>query len=503
MDRIQHPTAVVSEPAYTPTGTKGFATPGNPGAGQLPTIFPAAYWNMLQEEVINAIEASGQTPAFGTRTQLRDAIRTLGKGSSFGTTTNTGDDYSLTLTPTLTELTAGLAFAIIFNATNTGAATLDIDGLGAADIVKSNGDPLDAGNIVADTLYPVVFDGTDFRLNVIDAVTTGGINNFTGSNYYTGPFGFPDSGELTIASGAITVTGVAHTVDTEADAVSDDLDTINGGADGRIVILTTEAGGRDVTLTTAGNISIPNATSVTLADTNESVALIYSGALSKWLVVSSVIPNASETVKGVVEKATDAQFLAGTAVGETGAPLFADPNQILNGEILASGTFSAVSNIDMEPVFDDATFKRGYLFDIGFTVSDNGVFPDLLMKYAGAYLVANYSFQANGGNSSSNQSSFSASSTSIRPVGTGVGQGMSNSANSFNVFRFYLPPVAQSTVFRKRIQGSFQFDLTGTDSLAYYVFSGGQDVAVTALQGIRLAMSAGTISGYYQVKGIR
>ena len=45
-----------------------------------------------------------------------------------------------------------------------------------------------------------------------------------------------DSGELTIASGAITITGSRHSIDTESDAATDDLDTINGGSDGDIFI---------------------------------------------------------------------------------------------------------------------------------------------------------------------------------------------------------------------------------------------------------------------------
>jgi len=41
--------------------------------------------------------------------------------------------------------------------------------------------------------------------------------------------------ELTIATGAITATRNYHTVDTQADAVTDDLVTINGGLEGRIL----------------------------------------------------------------------------------------------------------------------------------------------------------------------------------------------------------------------------------------------------------------------------
>jgi len=40
------------------------------------------------------------------------------------------------------------------------------------------------------------------------------------------------SGEVTIATGVVTIIGSRHTIDTEADAATDDLDTINGGLDG-------------------------------------------------------------------------------------------------------------------------------------------------------------------------------------------------------------------------------------------------------------------------------
>ncbi|KKM26335.1 hypothetical protein LCGC14_1585840, partial [marine sediment metagenome] len=45
------------------------------------------------------------------------------------------------------------------------------------------------------------------------------------------------SSELTIASGAVTKTDDHHSIDTEADAANDDLDTINGGEAGDILML--------------------------------------------------------------------------------------------------------------------------------------------------------------------------------------------------------------------------------------------------------------------------
>lgn len=48
---------------------------------------------------------------------------------------------------------------------------------------------------------------------------------------------FNSATELTISSGAITVTQGHHSIDTEADATDDDLDTINGGNAGEILLI--------------------------------------------------------------------------------------------------------------------------------------------------------------------------------------------------------------------------------------------------------------------------
>lgn len=54
--------------------------------------------------------------------------------------------------------------------------------------------------------------------------------------------------ELTIASGAITVTKSYHTVDTQSDAASDDLDTINGGGEGDHLYLRATSNDRTVVI---------------------------------------------------------------------------------------------------------------------------------------------------------------------------------------------------------------------------------------------------------------
>lgn len=93
--------------------------------------------------------------------------------------------------------------------------------------------------------------------------------------------------ELTIATGAITVTQFYHRVDTEADAASDDLDTINGLAnDGELLILHPENTARVVIIKHGtGNIYIPGGADLVLNNSSYHVLLIYDAESAKWCVV--------------------------------------------------------------------------------------------------------------------------------------------------------------------------------------------------------------------------
>lgn len=118
-------------------------------------------------------------------------------------------------------------------------------------------------------------------------VTFAGQVNFSGLIKANGKFTLADAGELTIATGAITITAASHTVDTESDAASDDLDTINGGADGAIVTLRPAHTDRTVVLKHGiGNIQTPFGTDVVLDSTDKAVVLQYDLELTKWLVLA-------------------------------------------------------------------------------------------------------------------------------------------------------------------------------------------------------------------------
>jgi hypothetical protein len=92
--------------------------------------------------------------------------------------------------------------------------------------------------------------------------------------------------ELTIAAGVVTATKTYHTIDTEADAASDDLDTINGGSVGDFLIIRAANGSRDVVVKHGtGNIKGGGGgLDRTLANTNMTVSYIYDG--TNWTETS-------------------------------------------------------------------------------------------------------------------------------------------------------------------------------------------------------------------------
>jgi hypothetical protein len=95
--------------------------------------------------------------------------------------------------------------------------------------------------------------------------------------------------ELTISAGAVTVTQSYHVIDTEGDAATDDLDTINGGVDGMRLILRSADSARDPTLKDlTGNLNLVG--DFTLAFCQRRVELLYDAEIGKWVELSRSAP---------------------------------------------------------------------------------------------------------------------------------------------------------------------------------------------------------------------
>lgn len=88
--------------------------------------------------------------------------------------------------------------------------------------------------------------------------------------------------ELTIASGVVAATRSFHTIDTESDGASDDLDTINGGTDGDILVIRAVHTDRTVVAKDGtGNLYLEG--DCTLDSSSDTLTLIYDGDLAKWV----------------------------------------------------------------------------------------------------------------------------------------------------------------------------------------------------------------------------
>lgn len=90
---------------------------------------------------------------------------------TFITSTGSSNAYVITLTPPPAAYVSGQTFRFKANFANTGAATLNVNGLGAKDIKLLGSTALIANDIVTDQIVEVVYDGTQFQALSINPVT--------------------------------------------------------------------------------------------------------------------------------------------------------------------------------------------------------------------------------------------------------------------------------------------------------------------------------------------
>lgn len=172
------------------------------------------------------------------------------------------------------------SYAFDFN--TTGGGTL---------VVSVAGDFSPEGNIrIGDAVYAA---------GELDSKFIYDSNDFTASPHFLrspkiGMLNLQAKQNSTVSAGVITLVGTAASainrrtliaVDTEGAAGTDDLDTINGGIDGDIIIVSSVADGRDTTLKD-GTGNIESGTDFTLATTKDRIVLLYNSTLAKWLQLS-------------------------------------------------------------------------------------------------------------------------------------------------------------------------------------------------------------------------
>lgn len=108
--------------------------------------------------------ATGGTAAklFATPADIADAIQS--SSWNYAADAQASDTYVITLVPAITAYASGQSFKFKANTANTGAATLNVNGLGAVTIKKFHDQDLETGDIEAGQIVDVVYDGTNFEL---------------------------------------------------------------------------------------------------------------------------------------------------------------------------------------------------------------------------------------------------------------------------------------------------------------------------------------------------
>jgi hypothetical protein len=138
-----------------------------------------------------------------------------------GTDTGVANAYVVALTNQYFSYQAGNTLFWIPSATNTGASTINVKGLGAQSILGPGGAALVAGQIAAGVLTEIVYTGTAFRLvtfNFISgafSLTVSGctttptvtVNYAVNGNLVIAEVGVPGGGSLTSNSTAFAYTG--------------------------------------------------------------------------------------------------------------------------------------------------------------------------------------------------------------------------------------------------------------------------------------------------------
>jgi len=109
-----------------------------------------------------------------------------------------------------------------------------------------------------------------------------GTTDIDGAMSVAGKFNFNPDTELTISGDSITVTQNVHIVDTEGDAATDSVQTIVGGVEGMMLILSSASSDRDPTIVDGGNLLLSG--DFAFSNVADRIVLIYDG--TNWVQLS-------------------------------------------------------------------------------------------------------------------------------------------------------------------------------------------------------------------------
>lgn len=227
----------------------------------------------------------GNPTSAGTQSDLRDIIlRSLTTTTGVNTAADGGgtDAYAITLSPAITAYITGQSFTFKANTANTGAATLNVNGLGAKTIKKPVGGittDLADNDIRAGQWVDVIYDGTNMQMkSMLGNAASGGGTEATTTWAWSGDI----SPTISANTDDWAPTGLASASVIRANVTGGfNLTGITGGADGRFLLLINTGSFGNVLTLKNGSSSSAAANRMVFVGTDD-VALHGGGAIVLW-----------------------------------------------------------------------------------------------------------------------------------------------------------------------------------------------------------------------------
>ena len=177
-DLAEHVSATTGVHGATSTATPNTLVQRDP-AGRFKAGAPSASDDAARKAEVDAVQ-----------TNLTNHIADYVRQPGYAVATGSANAYAVTLNPAPTAYTEGMAVAVKINVDNTGASTINVNGLGAKAIKKPNGNDVSAGNLKAGSIYTLRYNGTNFILQ-----GEGGSGNAQPSDVLSGKTFTNDAGE--------------------------------------------------------------------------------------------------------------------------------------------------------------------------------------------------------------------------------------------------------------------------------------------------------------------
>ena len=160
-------------------------------------------------------------PSAGGTSSVQNSAATYGTNGG-----STASVYAIDMDPTLTAYTAGQRFHFIAPLTNVADPDLNVDALGAKNILHPDGTTLAAGDIPANAMVDVFYDGTQFQLlSVANSASASGKGVVELSTDAEADTGTDTTRAITPANLAYVLDGTGGTNQVETAAIADNAVT--------------------------------------------------------------------------------------------------------------------------------------------------------------------------------------------------------------------------------------------------------------------------------------